>query len=437
MREGARGDAAGCGADLPAQHLAQRVFLVLRPQRAEQQRRRLDARAIEFLAQRLRFILPQFRGKLRVRRVAMAPRADLRERAARLGFAFAEIAGEPYWDETACYRFTAAGIDTLDDATAELEARCRDGVAYAVQHGMFAPLGIPEGAWPLVVKSFERQEPSLYGRMDLRWDGTGAPRLLEYNADTPTALFEAGVVQWEWLQCLLESGAPEADQFNSIHEALIAAWPGLGLGNRVHFTCARDSDEDRGTVDYLRDTAIQAGVEAPFLYMDEIGWGRGRFRDMEEREIAAVFKLYPWDWLLAESFGAHVATAPTRWVEPCWRLIPTSKAFLSLLWYLFPDHPNLLPAFMEPGKTGGPEISKPLWGREGANIIAPGIATDGPYDAQPRMWQRYDELPCFDGRYPVIGSWIVAGKPCGIGIREDATPVTRDTSRFVPHLFEP
>ncbi|WP_092962033.1 glutathionylspermidine synthase family protein [Falsiroseomonas stagni] len=371
-----------------------------------------------------------------MQRVSMAPRPDLRERAARLGFAFAEIAGEPYWDETACYRFTSAAIDTLDDATVEIEARCREAVDYAVRHGMHGPLGIPAGAWPLVEKSWEKREPSLYGRLDLRWDGTGAPKLLEYNADTPTALFEASVIQWEWLQCLSEGEPRPADQFNSIHEALIAAWPTMDLPARVHFACVRNHAEDRGTIDYLRDTAIQAGIEAPFLFMDEIGWGRGRFRDMEEREIAAIFKLYPWDWLLAEPFAANIATAPTRWIEPCWRLIPASKAFLSLLWYLFPDHPNLLPAFLEPGKTGGPELSKPLWGREGANITAPGIETPGPYAAQPRLWQEYAELPCFDGRYPVIGSWIIAGRACGIGIREDATPITRDSSRFVPHLFE-
>ena len=372
-----------------------------------------------------------------MRRIPLAPRPDLRERARTLGFAFAEIAGEPYWDETACYAFTAAEVDALDDATAELEARSREAVEYAVRHGLHGPLGIPEGAWPLVAKSWERQEPSLYGRMDLRWDGSGPPKLLEYNADTPTALFEASVVQWEWLHCLTAADAKPADQFNAIHEALIAAWPGMGLGERVHFTCVRDHAEDQGTIDYLRDTAIQAGIEAPFLPIDEIGWGRGRFRDLEEREITAIFKLYPSDWLLAESFGAHIATTPTRWVEPCWRLIPTSKAFLSLLWYLFPDHPNLLAAFMEPGKTGRPEISKPLWGREGANIIAPGITTEGPYGTQPRVWQEYAELPCFGGRYPVLGSWIVAGKPCGLGIREDATPVTRDSSRFVPHYFDP
>ena len=97
----------------------------------------------------------------------------------------------------------------------------------------------------MLVRSWERQEPSLYGRMDLHWDGTGAPKLLEYNADTATSLFESSVVQWEWLTCAY----PDADQFNSVHEALIAAWPAMRLPPRVHFTSMRDSTEDPGNVD--------------------------------------------------------------------------------------------------------------------------------------------------------------------------------------------
>jgi glutathionylspermidine synthase len=96
--------------------------------------------------------------------------------AERLGFAFAEIAGAPYWDETACYVFTADEIDTLEAATAELDLRCMEAVAYAVAKDLNGPLGIPDGAWPIVKRSFEKGEPTLYGRMDLRWDGSGAVR---------------------------------------------------------------------------------------------------------------------------------------------------------------------------------------------------------------------------------------------------------------------
>ena len=367
-----------------------------------------------------------------MQRHQITPRPDWRERARELGFAFAEIAGEPYWDETAAWEFTAAEIDVLETATNELERICRAAVAHAVQHKRNDILGIPDAVWPLIAGSWQRAEASLYGRMDLHWNGVGPPKLLEYNADTPTALYEAAVIQWEWLTC----ANPDADQFNGLHEALITTWPRLGIPKRIHFTCQRDTDEDKGTVDYLRDTAIQAGADAPFLYIDEIGWNGGTFVDLQNQPIQAAFKLYPWEWMLRDAFGNNVRAAGTRWIEPAWRLILSGKGILALLWELFPGHPNLLPAFREPGRTGGPEIRKPLFGREGANISAPGAETGGPYGAEGFVHQHYLELPQVDGRYALIGSWVINGESKGIGIREDASAITRDTSRFVPHFFK-
>jgi len=368
-----------------------------------------------------------------MRRHRITPRPDWRERARKIGFAFAEIAGEGYWDETAAWEFTPDEIDTLEAATNELERLCRAAVAHAVQNKRNDILGIPDAVWPLIVASWHRHEASLYGRMDLHWSGSGPPKLLEYNADTPTALFEAAVVQWEWLTC----AQPKADQFNAIHEALIAAWPRLNIAHHVHFTCQRDTDEDKGTVDYLRDTALQSGATATFLYIDEIGWNGARFVDLDNRPIEAVFKLYPWEWLLRDEFGNHISASPTRWVEPAWRLALSSKGILALLWELFPGHPNLLPAYRQPGRTGGREIRKPLFGREGANVSAPGTETAGAYGEEGYVHQLYLELPRTDDRYALIGSWVINGESKGIGIREDSTPITRDTSRFVPHYFMP
>ena len=145
-----------------------------------------------------------------MRRIRQNPRADYRDRARRMGFSFADIAGEPYWDETACWQLSAAEVDRLEGATNEIERLARQAADHAVRNSLHAELGIPQSVWPLVVASWEKQEPSLYGRLDLRFDGTSPPLLLEYNADTPTALFEASVVQWEWLTTVY----PKSDQFN-------------------------------------------------------------------------------------------------------------------------------------------------------------------------------------------------------------------------------
>ena len=373
-----------------------------------------------------------------LRRHSIAPRTDWPERAALLGFDYANVQDGSYWDETACWELTSAEVDMLDATTAELERMCLLAVGHAVREDRRDVLGLSATQWRLVSTSWNRGEPSLYGRMDLRWDGLTPPRLLEYNADTPTTLYEASVVQWEWLQGVV----PEADQFNSLHEALIARWSEMkklqqGGAGRIHFTCMRDWIEDRGTVEYLRDTAVQAGIDAPFIALEDVGWDGERFRDMAAAPIAAIFKLYPWNWLLHDQFGGHIRLAATSWIEPAWRLALASKGILALLWELFPGHPNLLPAYREPGRTGGAEIAKPLFGREGANIRAPGIETGGPYGDGGFLFQEWCPLPCVDGRHPVFGSWLVGGRPHGLGIREDASPITNDRSCFVPHFFRP
>ena len=376
-----------------------------------------------------------------MQRLATPARPDWRSHVERdLGFVFHSPEGEPYWDETCCYRFTAAEVDVLEAATGELEHMCLELVDRVVKAGeeAYQRLRIPRPAWEAIERSWTTREKHLYGRFDLRFDGNGPPKLLEYNADTPTALFEAAVVQWEWLEAL----KPGSDQFNSIHEKLIEAWSQFGLGSTlVYFSAVRDSAEDRGTVEYVRDTAIQAGLETAHVDIEDIGWDGVRFLDLADEPIEALFKLYPWEWIVGEAFGQHLLSGATRVIEPAWKMVLSNKAALSLLWEMAPNHPNLLPAALEPGLIEGAIVRKPVFGREGANVqvIEAGrvvAETGGDYGDEGFVYQAHVPLPAFEGNYPVIGSWVVASQPAGMGIREDSTPITRDTSRFVPHFFE-
>ena len=375
-----------------------------------------------------------------MQRLPVTPRADWRAHVERdLGFAFHTIEGAPYWDETVCYRFTAAEIDEIEAATAELEQMALALVDHVVQTGQEAleRLRIPRVAWEAIAASWHAGEKNLYGRFDLAYGGEGAPKLLEYNADTPTALFEAAVVQWDWLQAT----SPDRDQFNSIHERLIEAWKNFGLGGRrVDFAAVKNHAEDIGTIEYLRDTAIQAGLETARIAIEDIGWDGQGFRDLENRPIDVLFKLYPWEWLAGEEFGKHLLSGVAKVIEPAWKMVLSNKASLALLWEMAPNHPNLLPAFLEPGKADGKTVRKPIYSREGANVQVLDAGrvvaeTDGGYGAEGFVHQAYVEMPAFDGNYPVIGSWVIASQSAGIGIREDATAITRDTSRFVPHFF--
>jgi glutathionylspermidine synthase len=373
-------------------------------------------------------------------RVAVAERGDWKERVERLGFKFHTIDGARYWTEDAAYLFTAEEIDGLEEATGEIENLCLQAVDRVVKDGAYDRLHIGPEAARLIEASWRRFDKNLYGRFDFAYRTGEPPKLLEYNADTPTALFEASVVQWEWLQTF----EPDADQYNSIHEKLIAAWRNFGLPTPVvHFTCVRDSEEDLGTIDYLRDTATQGGIDARNIFIDEIGWDGKTFRDLDGDPIAALFKLYPWEWLMRDDFSRHIGPSGVQMIEPAWKMVLSNKAVLALLWEMFKGHPYLLPASFKPEDIEGAMVEKPILSREGANVrmfetgfqAGPTRTADGPYAAEPKIYQAYAPIAEFDGNHAVVGSWLIASQPAGIGMREDDGPITRNTSRFVPHLF--
>lgn len=368
-------------------------------------------------------------------RIQTTPRPDWQSQVEALGLSFHTMDDEIYWDERACYRFTAQEIDQLEDATNDIEALCMEVVDQVVKEGRYAELHIPEHAWPLIEASWQRGDKHLYGRLDFSYDGSQAPKLLEYNADTPTALLEASVVQWQWLEQVRQG----SDQFNSIHERLVAAWPRLGR-KLIHLTCVGHNEEDFVNVAYLADTIMQANLTPILLPIDKIAWDGQDFLDEEGEIINTLFKLYPWEWLVEDEFAEHLLETKMRIIEPAWKMILSNKALMVLLWEMFPNHPNLLPAYFDHQKISGDYIKKPLLSREGESVSLysekGNIISEGAYDDGVFMVQQSHPLPNFDGNYPVIGSWLIAGEAAGIGIREDDTPITRNTSRFVPHFFD-
>lgn len=371
-------------------------------------------------------------------RLALQPRTKWQETVESQGLQYHTIDGSVYWDESACYRFAVSEVDLLEDATEEVQRLCLAAVDHVIRKDLFDLLQIPRNLVPLVVRSWDRREPSMYGRFDFAYDGSRTPKLLEYNADTPTALLEASVIQWFWLKDVF----PDADQFNSIHEKLIDFWQGWRAPLPVYFTCVDESTEDVGNVEYLMDTAIQCGLDARHLFIGEIGWDRLRreFVDLEEAAIGSLFKLYPWEWMAREDFGPHLLESRTAFLEPPWKMILSNKGILPILWDLFEGHPNLLPASFSGDRFKGDFVKKPLLSREGANIsITRGdtiYENPGTYGDEGWIWQAFEPLRRFDGNHAVVGSWIIGGQAAGIGIREDTGPITTNASRFVPHFFE-
>jgi glutathionylspermidine synthase len=379
-----------------------------------------------------------------MQRLDVTPRAQWQEDCAAVGFTFHSMDGV-YWDEAHCYRFTAGEVDTLEAATKELHALSLRAVEAMIEEDRFEQLAIPAPFADYIRSSWKAREPALAGRFDLAFDGVNPPKLLEYNADTPTALLEASVVQWRWFQDTVLPQTPAADQFNSLHEKLIAGWRAIGLSastnTPIHFACVRDSEEDLGTIGYQRDVATQAGLQTRFVYIEDIGWADAahRFVDDEGETISVLCKLYPWEWLLRDAFAPHLLDTPIRAIEPAWKLLMSTKGLLPVLWEMNPGHPNLLPAAFERFRISGDFVQKPLYSREGANVTlyrgGEVLRAGGTYGQEGWIYQAYTPIPCFEGSYVTIGSWVVGDEPAGIGIREDTTPITCNTSHFVPHYF--
>jgi len=380
-----------------------------------------------------------------MRRIAAPPRADWQSRVEAAGLTW-HTPGQPYWNESAFYEFTAQEVDILEAAANELEQMSLAAVQHIIDNKLYAQMGIPASAVPLVESSWEAEPPSLYGRFDLAYCGDGSPKLLEYNADTPTSLLEAAVVQWYWL----EDAHPGSDQFNSIHERLIALWKELTSSlphGRIDF-CSMNDLEDQMTVAYLLDTARQAGLAASMFVIDEMGWDGAKFVAPDEAAhdtpLTSVFKLYPWEWMVREEFGAHLGASGVIWVEPAWKMVLSNKGLLPVLWKLYPQHPNLLEASWDAPDAGRAWVRKPLLGREGANITlhqnGRDFETSGEYGEEGFVYQDLAPVKSFDGKYPVIGSWVIGHREgdaaAGIGIRESDIPITTNLSQFVPHLFD-
>ena len=387
-----------------------------------------------------------------MRRIAIAEREDWRDTATSHGFRFHTIAGEPYWDESAYYAFS------LEQIERDIEAPTESVHAIAMQlveevigsDALLERLAIPAAYHEFVRASWRDGEPHLYGRLDFAYDGHGPAKLYELNYDTPTSLYEAAFFQWVWLEQQVARGAlPRgSDQFNAIQDALVEALGFIapGLAKPLYFSAVRDSLEDQGTVAYLRDCAQQAGIDTRLIAIEDIGLSQdGRFTDLDDHVIRTLFKLYPVEYLFDERFGPALPGSGLQLIEPAWKAILANKGILPLLWERHPHHPNLLPArfvddLAQPIETGW--VRKPFFSREGTNVsiaLPDGtlLASDGPDAAGPWIEQHYHALPDFDGNFPLIGSWVIADRAAGMGVREDRSRITQDTSRFVPHVIDP
>jgi glutathionylspermidine synthase len=395
-------------------------------------------------------------------RLPIKERNGWQTKAEEFGFKFHTMYGDQYWDESAYYQFTLKQIEQdLEAPTQEIHQMCLAVVDKVINDDtLMTKFCIPQSHWEFIRQSWLNGDPSLYSRLDFAYSGDGPAKLYENNADTPTSVYETGFWQWLWLQDNVDERILDkrSDQFNSLQEKLVNRFADLQFltpDRQLHFACCKGTDEDRGTVQYLEDCATAAGITAKFVYIEDIGRDKdGNFTDLDDQVISWMFKLYPWEFMMQEEFGELLGTNNIRWIEPPWKSIISNKALLPMLWKLFPDHPNLLPAFFEDelDQAQGIErlVKKPIFSREGANIsflinkngtfvpeqtAQENTVSDGPYGEEGYIYQEAHMLPQYGKNHTLIGSWLVDDQAAGISMREDSGPITQDMSRFIPHII--
>ena len=326
---------------------------------------------------------------------------------------------------------------------------------HVIEHDLFHEIGIPFNLVEQIKASWENEVHwHLYGRFDLAGGIDGKPiKLLEFNADTPTALFETAIVQWAILK---QNGMDESKQFNIVYDKLLENFQRLVTleesveefserydGWKFLFTAVRGNAEEENTVRLLQHIATEAGYETEFAFMDEVEFDSAEGIFYQDESYELWFKLLPWEDIaieeseLAALLGDIIAHQKAIIFNPAYTLMFQSKGMLKILWDLYPDHPLLLETSFEP-LEGIKQVRKPVFGREGGGVAildADGIELHrevSPYEAFKSIYQAYTELPADAEGARYQAGLFYAYESCGVGFRKGGE-ILNNMSKFVGH----
>jgi len=345
--------------------------------------------------------------------------------------------------------------DAYYEAVNELYEMFSEAGEYVIENELFHEIGIPFNLVEAVKMSWDNDVHwHLYGRFDLAGGVDGKPiKLIEFNADTPTSLFETSILQWAMLKL---NNMEESHQFNNLYEALgdnfkrlitmeedVSSFEERYDGWKILFSSVKDNEEEESTVKLLQNIATEAGYITEFAYIDEVEFSdeEGIFYNDENYEY--WFKLIPWEDIAIEE--SDLAMTLTKIMEnqkaiilnPAYTLMFQSKAFMKILWDLYPNHPLLLETSFDP-LEGMAQVEKRIFGREGANTVIVDAdqkvmaETDGEYGEFGVIYQEYAELPTNDKGESYQAGVFFAYEGCGLSFRKGGL-ILDNYSKFVGH----
>ena len=343
------------------------------------------------------------------------------------------------------------------EATNTLYDMYVEAAEHVVENDLFHEIGIPFNLIDTIKESWKNDVHwHLYGRFDLAGGLDGKPiKLLEFNADTPTALFETAIIQWAILK---QNGMEESSQFNTTYEALVDNFKRLVIleedvsdfeerydGWKFLFTSVRGNAEEENTVRLLQHIATEAGYKTEFAYMDDVEFNEEGISYQDE-SYELWFKLIPWeDIALEESDLAMILkniikSQKAIIFNPAYTLLFQSKGLLKILWDLYPNHSLLLETSFEP-LEGQKQVKKPVFGREGGNVsildenASELESVDGDYSNHKMVYQAYTELATDAEGQSYQAGVFYAYEACGLGFRKGRV-ILDNMSKFVGHVVK-
>ena len=261
----------------------------------------------------------------------------------------------PYWHESNAYTLGSDEVYEMEASVRLLMEMLVEAGDYIIESNLFSQMGIPGWAIPKIKETWESEPPMVYGRFDFAYGPDGF-KMLEYNADTPTALRrDRGPVAL----VSRTSTAPAATSGTWSTSCSSSAGRSSSRASRATalyllHTSKEKSGEDFMTVGYMVETCREAGMTCELMPIEKLGVHEHLgFVDPQGRSVRSIFKLYPWEWMVHEEFADEALRrmgdeqGQTLWIEPIWKMMWSNKGILPVLWRLFPDHPNLLPAYFE------------------------------------------------------------------------------------------
>ncbi|WP_086253201.1 MULTISPECIES: glutathionylspermidine synthase family protein [Campylobacter] len=344
------------------------------------------------------------------------------------------------------------------EATNELYDMYVAAAEYVINNDLFHELGIPFNLVDTIKASWENDVHwHIYGRFDLAGGIDGKPiKLIEFNADTPTSLFETAIIQWAMLKF---NNLDEAAQFNDVYEALVENFKRLVTlqedtstfdeyyeGWKILFSSIAGSVEDENTTRLLESAARDAGFECDFAFVDEVSFDDENGIFWNEQNWEYWFKLIPWEMIaidesdLALIIKNIIKNQKAIILNPAYTLLFQSKGIMKILWDLYPNHPLLLESSFEPLK-GKKQVKKPFLAREGANVSIINsdgsieIQNDGEYASGKFLYQEFADFAKDENGDSYQAGMFFAFEGCALGFRK-GKDIIDNYSKFVGHIIE-